>query len=751
MLSYRQRLSFIPLAAVAVLACLVFVSSLVLGAYHIDVAEQRREESLISQDVGRRVKEVSARMNPFTLWDEALRNVQGRLDETWADENIGSLTKSVFYPRVLVLDRNDRPVYAEQTSGRASPQDIAALSALAAPAVAKVRRRESGRVPPPLNTAVRANVIGLVDGEPALVIAALIRSDTGKIRSAHARAPILVLQVSLETNLRQAFAKRFMLDDLAIETIRERREDGKAQADLVELPDGRHMVLTWTPQRPGAALLKRSAVFLVIAALGVAIAGAAVVLHASRVTRKLVLSQAEARRLALEDPLTGLANRLLFADRLQQAREQLKRGDHVLGLLCLDLDRFKNVNDSLGHEAGDALITEVARRLRTVCRAEDTVARLGGDEFVLLASAPDSAEVGEIAARVVTVLSGSVQLAAAEVELSCSVGVTILLDAEVTQAEALRQADMALYRAKTSGRGRFCFFEPEMDARLKSRKALENDLREAVATDALTVDYQPMVGVDGVMSGVEALARWDHPTRGEVPPSVFVPIAESSGLISPLADNLFRRICLDARGWSGLRVALNISPVQLRLPGLVERLTATLEATGMTAARFDLELTEGVLLNDDARTHEILADLRLKGFGLVLDDFGTGYSSLSYLDKYPIQKIKLDRCFVSRLPASSEARAIVTAMLRMADALALRVVAEGIESRAQFEILRDMGCREFQGFFLSRPTTAEGVGLLLAHPGRQPRRDREPAPWGVSAAAAPDRRSEGSLARASST
>ncbi len=717
MLPHRQQLSFIPLAAVAVLACLVFIGSLVLGARHIDAAEQQREELLIGQDVGRRVNEISGRMNPFTLWDEALRKLEGQFDKVWADENIGSLTKSVYYSRVLLLDRNDRPVYVKQTSGPAAPSDVAALFALAAPAVAEVRRREAGRVAPPLNTPVRANIIGLVEDRPALVIAALVRSDTGKIKPAYARGPILVLQVSLATNLRNAFADRFRLGDLRIDTIRERPDDGKAEAELATLPDGRRIVLTWTPQKPGAALLRRSAAFLLIAALGVAIAGAAVVLHASRVTRKLVISQAEARRLALEDPLTGLANRLLFADRLQQAREQLKRGDHVLGLLCLDLDRFKDVNDSLGHEAGDALIREVGSRLKMVCRAEDTVARLGGDEFALLARAPELAGVADLAERVVAALSGSVQLAAAQVTLSCSMGVTILVDPEVTQAEALRQADLALYRAKERGRGRFCFFEPEMDALLKGRKALEADLRQAVEADAVTVAYQPLVDAAGVLSGVEALARWIHPTRGEIAPGVFIPIAESSGLVSPLADNVFRRICHDARGWSGLPVALNISPVQLRLPGLIERMAATLDAAGMAATRFDLELTEGVLLNDDARTHEVLAGLRRMGFGLVLDDFGTGYSSLSYLDKYPIQKIKLDPGFVSRLSSSRKARAIVTAVLQMAEGLNLRVVAEGIETSAQFEMLRDMGCKEFQGFFFSHPTTAEAIDRLLGRVG----------------------------------
>ena len=709
MLGHRYKLSLIPLGAFAVLACLVFVGSLLLGAHHIDVAEQQREQLLVGQDVARRVKEISGRMNPFTLWDEALRKLDGQIDKTWAHENIGTLTKSNYYPRILLLDRNDRPIYAEQTTGPAAPPEVAAVLALARPAIADVRRREAGRVPPPTNTPVRANIIGLVQGRPALVVAALVRSDTGKIKSAYARAPILVIQMSLETNLRNTFSKRFRLGDLQIEIVRERLDDGKAEAGLAELPDGRRIVLTWTPQKPGAALLKRSAIFLVIAALGVATAGAAVVLYASRVTRKLVASQTEARRLALEDPLTGLANRLLFADRLRQAREQLKRSDHVLGLLCLDLDRFKDVNDTLGHEAGDALIKEVGRRLKEVCRAEDTVARLGGDEFALLARAPDAAGVGDLAARVVASLSGSVDLAAARVTLSCSVGVTILVDPVFTQAEALREADLALYRAKERGRGQFCFFEPEMDLLVKERKALATDLREAVETDGLTIAYHPVVDSDGVLSGVKASARWLHPVRGEVAPEVFVPIAESSGLVGPLMDNAFRRMCLDADEWSGLPVSMDLSPVQLRLPGLVERLAAILDATGATASQFDLELTQSALMNEDVATHRILTGLRAMGFGLVLNDFGKSYGSLSCLDEFSIKKIKLDSGLAGHLAASREARAIVTALLQMAEALNLRVVADGVENASQFAMLRDMGCSEFQGFFFAEPTAADAI------------------------------------------
>ena len=706
---------YAPLAAVAALACAVFVSALVLGARRIDGAEQRREETLIGRDVSRRVTEIGAGQNPFSLWDEALQRLDGVVDAAWAKDNIGSLTRSPAADRVLVLDHDGQVAYAAEKGGAPGPAAIGALAAAAAPAVAQVRRAEAARVLPPTNVAIRATRMGLVGGRPALVIVSLVRSDTGKVRPLTGRAPVLVVQESVDLALRKSFADRFLLGDMRTLTVRGATPAGKAEVALADLGAGDRLVLRWTPETPGAELLRRSAPFLAFAALGVLAAGAAVALHARRVTASLMRSQAEARRLALQDPLTGLANRLLFADRLQQARERLRRtGQGVVGVMCLDLDRFKDVNDTWGHEAGDELIREVGNRLQQVCRAEDTVARLGGDEFAVIARAEGAGGVATLAERVLAALSGDVRLTAAQVGLSCSVGVTVIVDGTMDQTEALRQADLALYRSKERGRGRFTFFEPEMDAVLKARKALESDLRQAVADDAVVLAYQPLVTVDGSVTGVEALARWTHAGRGEITPGVFVPLAEECGLIGSLAGNLFRRACLEARTWGpGVRLAFNISPAQLRRPGMIERIDEVLSATGASASEIDLELTEGVLLHDDAKTHEVLGALRGLGFRLVLDDFGTGYSSLSYLHRYPVQKIKLDRTFVARLGVTAEARAIVAALIRMAEALNLRVLAEGVETHAQFDMLRDLGCREFQGFLFARPTTPEAVAALI--------------------------------------
>jgi diguanylate cyclase (GGDEF)-like protein len=386
----------------------------------------------------------------------------------------------------------------------------------------------------------------------------------------------------------------------------------------------------------------------------------------------------------------------------------------VAALMLIDLDRFKEVNDTWGHEAGDELIGEVARRLSSLCRSEDTVARLGGDEFAVIAWADGAAGAASLAARVLEALSGEVRLAQAQAPLSCSMGVTLLAGETTDQAEALRQADLALYRSKERGRGRFTFFEQEMDAALKSRKALESDLRAAVQDEALRFVYQPLMDAQGRVTAVEALTRWRHAERGEVSPAQFIPLAEECGLIGAIGAQVFRHACLDQRRWPGVRTAVNVSPLQLRRPGLIASVEAVLAATGADPAAMDLELTEGCLLQDDAKTHEVLGALRGLGFRLVLDDFGTGYSSVSYLQRYPVQKIKLDRAFIAPLGETAQADAIVAALIRMADALDLKVVAEGVETRAQFDRLCELGCSEFQGWLFARPAPPEEVAALVA-------------------------------------
>lgn len=407
--------------------------------------------------------------------------------------------------------------------------------------------------------------------------------------------------------------------------------------------------------------------------------------------------------LANTDSLTGLSNRMAFDERLRMAVAVSQRKHGSFALIYIDLDLFKEVNDTLGHAAGDELLSEVARRLLTVGRAEDTIARLGGDEFAIIQSGANPSNAAILAQHVMQQLSGPVTLEAGHILLSCSMGITLIRQDGMDQAAALREADLALYRAKAQGRGSYCFYEAEMDVAVRAKMLLASEFSVAVAEGALTVVYQPIVHSDGRVVAVEAMSRWMHPSRGAIPPSVFIPLAEERGLISRLGDAVWRRCCEDLLDWPALRVSVNMSVAEIGDACVLDRIRAVVAQTGINPGRFDIELTESCLLQDDVRSQETLAALRKMGFQLSLDDFGTGYSSLSYLNRYPIDKLKLDRSFVSGLGESGDSFAIVNAIVQLAHKLRLKIIAEGVETREQLQMLTEMGVDFFQGFLFSRP------------------------------------------------
>ncbi len=440
---------------------------------------------------------------------------------------------------------------------------------------------------------------------------------------------------------------------------------------------------------------------------------AAVVSHqrerALRRTRKKLIREAEAaRRLAYHDQLTGLVNRRQLTQHLTQALAHADTHGDEVALLLIDLDRFKFVNDTYGHACGDELLREVARRLEQACRPGDICARLGGDEFVVLAPTCSAQDAGAIASRILKSLSEPMQLAATVVHTAASIGISLHAGGEGGDANLLRCADLALYRVKERGRNAFCFFETEMDQAVQSRRGLEADLREAIRGGAIDVVYQPQFDGDA-MVGVEALARWTHPTRGAVPPSFFISLAEECGLIEELGMSIIRRAFADSWRWPDLRMAINLSPVQLRVPSFLKDLQLLLESSGVPAERIEFELTETILLADDVQTQHTLAALRGLGFGLALDDFGTGYSSLSYLRRFPIDRIKIDRSFVMGLPDDKVSDAVVRAVVRLGRSLGLKVVAEGVETAAQRRALASAGCQATQGYLMGRPVEAAQI------------------------------------------
>jgi diguanylate cyclase (GGDEF)-like protein len=425
-------------------------------------------------------------------------------------------------------------------------------------------------------------------------------------------------------------------------------------------------------------------------------------------------SEAQAQHLAFHDALTGLPNRIQFNDRLDKALTRARKGVPV-AVLLLDLDRFKHVNDTLGHLAGDALLRELATRLTQIIDENDTIARLGGDEFVILHNEASFLDVQALCEKVLAAVRTPFDLIGNFAHVGVSIGVTIAPDAGCDRVDLMRKADIALYRAKAEGRDRYCLFTTMMDDKVKLRGAIEEELRAALVTgDGLRVYYQPQVsGRHSTIIGLEALVRWQHPTLGLVSPDQFIGVAESSGLIGQLGEWVLRQACATARRWPHLFIAVNLSPTQFRTFGFADRLIEIVAESGANPQRIELEVTEGVLLDDSEVVSEALAKLRQAGFSIALDDFGTGYSSLSYLRKFEVDKIKIDRSFVQHLGHAVDSTAIISAVLMLGRAMGLTVTAEGVETQEQHHFLEAAGCNSMQGFLFSKPLPEEEISRLI--------------------------------------
>ncbi len=466
---------------------------------------------------------------------------------------------------------------------------------------------------------------------------------------------------------------------------------GTIMAKLVELPDGRIIAVLNHPMSDGGW----------------------VATHDDITDRQ----RAEQRiaHMARHDALTDLPNRLLFRERLAEALAGVSRGTK-LAVLYLDLDRFKAVNDTLGHPMGDELLKMVAARLRHCVREIDTVARVGGDEFAIIQTGiEEPLDTATLAQRIGEAVRAPYDLAGHAVVVDTSIGIAISPHDGTEPDGLLKAADMALYGAKADGRGTYRFFEPAMDMRMKARRELEIALRQALAAGQFELHYQPLVNVvDNRITGCEALLRWNHPERGMIPPAEFIPVAEEIGLIVPLGEWVLRKACLDAASWpDDIKVAVNLSPTQVINQNLVPIVVSALAAAGLPARRLEVEITESVLMHNTETNTATLHRLRELGVHISMDDFGTGYSSLSYLRKFPFDKIKIDRSFISGLPGDNESIAIVRAVAGLATNLNMTATAEGVETAEQLEAIRALGCVEMQGYLFSRPVPLSQIMSLL--------------------------------------
>jgi diguanylate cyclase (GGDEF)-like protein/PAS domain S-box-containing protein len=428
-------------------------------------------------------------------------------------------------------------------------------------------------------------------------------------------------------------------------------------------------------------------------------------------------AEAQIRFLAHHDPLTGLDNRASFDQRLDREISLHGRSGRQLALLCLDLDGFKDVNDLRGHAAGDQLLKDIAKHLSTALADDQMLARLGGDEFaVIVPSVTDPAYVGQLAETLLKSLKDADGMGTPTNLVSVSIGIALYPSDAKDRTELLSSADTALYRAKTEGKGIYRFFEAAMGAQIRERRSLEHDLRNAIANGELSLAYQPQAQVhSGEVNGFEVLLRWNHPTRGPVSPSTFIPIAEESGLILKIGEWVMQEACREAANWMRpLAIAVNVSALQLTSDGFVEFVRRTLDDTGLSPERLEIEITETALIRDPNRALQTLQKLKAIGVNLAMDDFGTGYSSLSNLRAFPFDKIKIDRSFIHAVHDNPQAAAIVRAVLGLGRGLGLPVIAEGVETSEELSFLGSEGCTEAQGYLFGRPAPIEEFVLLIS-------------------------------------
>jgi diguanylate cyclase (GGDEF)-like protein len=420
--------------------------------------------------------------------------------------------------------------------------------------------------------------------------------------------------------------------------------------------------------------------------------------------------------MAHHDALTNLPNRTLLRERLEDALAHVQRGGQI-AVLYLDLDHFKSINDTLGHGVGDELLKAVALRLKRCIGEGDTIARLGGDEFAVVQTAIASpSDVANLAARIRDALTQPYELEGHQVPADVSVGISIAPDDTSDPDQLLKNADMALYRSKADGRGTFRFFEPQMDERVKARRTLELDLRNAIAHGEFELYYQPLLNLERhAICACETLLRWHHPSRGMVPPVEFIPVAEETGLINQIGEWVLRQACIEAASWPpDIAVAVNLSPVQFKNQNLAQLVVSALAHSGLPPHRLELEITEAVLLQNNEATLATLHRLRELGVRVAMDDFGTGYSSLSYLRSFPFDKIKIDRSFINDIADKDESGAIVQAVTSLASRLNMATTAEGVETEVQLQIVERLGCTEMQGYLYSRPVPVEKLAGLLS-------------------------------------
>jgi diguanylate cyclase (GGDEF)-like protein len=738
---FKSRV-LLPVFAVTVTAVLLSAFGLYWATTRSDAVSVERQIRATQLALSSTLDELAAQQEVVAVWeDPVIKLDKKRVDWNWIDKNVGTWMYDVYrHDRVYILNGKGESIYAMEEGKRVSPKSYAEVQDKLKPLIDDVRghgmnannihERLPGRTPHPLATvrttenAVHATDLLEVLGRPAAVSVMRIDDPQGSHRSPRGAEYLHISIRLLDGGFLEEVSKRNLIEKPRFSRSPD-REAGESSIPLIS-EGGAHIgYFYWRPELPGTAVLRALAPITASSALLMMIIMTVLAKWLRRAMREqqatmveLQASEAQAQHMAFHDALTGLPNRAWFHGCLDQALERVRHGQRV-AIFLLDLDRFKNVNDTLGHLAGDALIREFAVRLSGLVNEGDRIARLGGDEFAILSrKAVSPGEVDALSKRILGAVRHPFSLFGNSAHIGASIGVAIAPEAGLDRDDLLRKADIALYRAKGEGRDCYRLFTAAMDESVKLRGTIEEELRGALKTgEGLRVYYQPLVdSARHTIIGLEALVRWQHPKRGLISPEHFIVVAEETGLIGQLGEWVLRQACDSVRRWPDLFIAVNLSPTQIRSSGFAERVLAILKESGTDPHRIELEVTEGVLLNDDNQVRDAIKILRGAGIGIALDDFGTGYSSLSYLRRFDVDKIKIDRSFVQQLGDTADSAAIVTAVVTLGHAMGLSVTAEGVETDEQSRFLSAIGCDSLQGYLFSPPVPEEEVAQLLTRP-----------------------------------
>ncbi|MGH6664109.1 MAG: putative bifunctional diguanylate cyclase/phosphodiesterase [Pseudolabrys sp.] len=721
----RARLSVVvPIGVIVAVAIVCIVVAVLSSAQRADEVAIQQEKQLFARALSNFGNRVLREVKSVAVSEQAVQNIRVKFDPDWAKQHIGQWLQTYFdHNYVFIFDGSDKPVY-EQTGLRAAE---GAWVAQALPDLTSVLNYMHGR-DPVLHGALRltepsvtedgphaqAVVIRSVMGQPAVIAAAAV----GEADTRDSMAPIVMSVKFIDGDVLAGIDLQLRLSHL-------RKVDVQPvpQGDLtyeIDGPQGSTIArFAWTPKQPGAEIVNSVIPFIAVALAGFAVLAAFVLRYMRRTAVAIAAGESRLRHLAMHDPLCGLPNRIFFGERLEAVIEEVRAGSSPAAVFYVDLDHFKDVNDTLGHPVGDELIRNVTLRLSQALRGDDLVARLGGDEFAVISSiGDDTPRMMMVAQRMIAAICAPYAINGQNIVIGASIGIAVIDNKIGSSADVMRYADMALYRAKNEGRNRACIYDAAMDADLSKRRLLEGDLREAIENDSLRVLYQPIVNKSGEkVVGVEALCRWTHATRGEIPPSEFIAAAEQSGLIIELGAWVLRRACLDGMAWPGLDISVNVSPLQFRRTDFVEMVEHTLAETKFDPARLEIELTETVLLGNVDSAEAAMRRLKALGVRIALDDFGTGYSSLLYLRRFPFDKLKIDRSFVLSIEKAADAAAIVHAIVSLGRGLGMKVTAEGVETADQQLFLRAAGVHSMQGYRFGKAVTAAEITARLQSPG----------------------------------